>query len=757
LFLSIGSFCQKNKTTPIMNTTTKESFPIIGMHCASCARLIEKKLIKTKGVMEATVNYASEQASVTYDQERCSKENIQSAVESAGYKTLIGGGITKEEVKKQELSNLRKRVYVSLSLAVVIFLGSFPTWFPFVPEILMNGLVLMILAGIVQFWAAKELYLATWSGLKNRTASMDSLIIFGTSAAFFYSVPFVLVPTVTSRLGLPEAMYFDTSVVVIALILLGRYLEAKAKEQTGGAIKKLLNMQAKTARVVRNGEEKDIPIEEVLVGDEIRVRPGEKIAVDGVIIEGTSSIDESMVTGESMPVTKVMGDQVIGATINKQGTFIFRATKVGHDTLLSHIVNMVSDAQASRAPIQRLADTISGYFVPLVLIIAVATFVIWFDLGNPILALTNMIAVLVIACPCALGLATPTAIMVATGRGAGKGILIKNAESLEVAHKIRTVIFDKTGTLTNGKPVVTDVMKREDTKYTEAGVIGIAASLETGSEHPLGEAVILKAKEEKIDVAKVSDFVAIEGKGVTGKVINKEFVFGNRSLMSQRGIDMTPFNVQAEKLESEGKTVMFLGRLKKVVGVIAVADTLKSDSASVVKQLTDKKIAVWMITGDNEKTANQIAGIAGITNVLAGVMPSEKASKVAELKEQNKHIGAVAFVGDGVNDAPALATADVGIAMGTGTDVAIESAGITLLNKDLKTVVSSIELSKQTMSIIKQNLFWAFGYNVVLIPVAVGILHPLGVTLSPALAAFAMAASSISVVTNSLRLKSVRI
>lgn len=740
-----------------MNTTTKESFPIIGMHCASCARLIEKKLTKTKGVMEATVNYASEQASVTYDQEQCSKENIQAAVESAGYKTLIGNSQTREEVKKQELSNLRTRVYVSLSLAVIIFLGSFPTWFPFVPEILMNGLVLMVLAGIVQFWAAKELYLATWSGLKNRTASMDSLIIFGTSAAFLYSVPFVLVPTVTSRLGLPEAMYFDTSAVVIALILLGRYLEAKAKEQTGGAIKKLLNMQAKTARVVRNGEEKDIPIEEVLVGDEIRVRPGEKIAVDGLIIEGTSSIDESMVTGESMPVTKVMGDQVIGATINKQGTFIFRATKVGHDTLLSHIVNMVSDAQASRAPIQRLADTISAYFVPIVLIIAVATFVIWFDLGNPILALTNMIAVLVIACPCALGLATPTAIMVATGRGAGKGILIKNAESLEVAHKIRTVIFDKTGTLTNGKPVVTDVMKREDTKYTEAGVIGIAASLETGSEHPLGEAVVLKAKEEKIDVAKVTDFVAIEGKGVTGKVINKEFVFGNRSLMSQRGIDISQFNVQAEKLESEGKTVMFLGRLKKVVGVIAVADTLKSDSAAVVKQLTDKKIAVWMITGDNEKTAKQIAGIAGITNVLAGVMPSEKASKVAELKEQNKHVGAVAFVGDGVNDAPALATADVGIAMGTGTDVAIESAGITLLNKELKTVVSSIELSKQTMSIIKQNLFWAFGYNVILIPVAVGVLHPLGVTLSPALAAFAMAASSISVVTNSLRLKSVRI
>lgn len=740
-----------------MNTATKESFPIIGMHCASCARLIEKKLVNTKGVVEATVNYASEQALITYDHEQCSKENIQAAVESAGYKTLIGEGITKEEVKKKELSSLRIRVYVSLSLAVLIFFGSFPMWFRFVPELLMNGLVLMVLAGIVQFWAAKELYLATWSGLKNRTASMDSLIIFGTSAAFFYSVPFVLVPTITSRLGLPEAMYFDTSAVVIALILLGRYLEAKAKEQTGGAIKKLLNMQAKTARIVRNGEEIDIPIEEVLVGDEIRVRPGEKIAVDGVIIEGTSSVDESMVTGESMPVTKVMGDQVIGATINKQGTFIFRATKVGHDTLLSHIVNMVSDAQASRAPIQRLADTISGYFVPIVLIIAVATFVIWFDLGNPILALTNMIAVLVIACPCALGLATPTAIMVATGRGAGKGILIKNAESLEVAHKIRTVIFDKTGTLTNGKPVVTNVVKREDTKYTEAGVIGIAASLETGSEHPLGEAVILKAKEEQIDIAKVTDFVSIEGKGVVGKVINKEFVFGNRSLMSQRGIDITPFEVQAEKLESEGKTVMYLGRLKKVVGVIAVADTLKPDSGAVVKQLTDKKITVWMITGDNEKTANQIAGIAGITNVLAGVMPSEKASKVAELKEQNKHIGAVAFVGDGVNDAPALATADVGIAMGTGTDVAIESAGITLLNKDLKTVVSSIELSKQTMSIIKQNLFWAFGYNVVLIPVAVGVLHPLGVTLSPALAAFAMAASSISVVTNSLRLKSVRI
>jgi Cu+-exporting ATPase len=569
-----------------------------------------------------------------------------------------------------------------------------------------------------------------------------------------------LIPQFMMMIGLPEAMYFDTSSIVIALILLGRYFESNAKEQTGGAIKKLLGMQAKTARIVRDDKEIDISIDDVMEGDIIRVRPGEKIPVDGVIQEGESFIDESMITGESMPVTKIKGSPVVGSTINKNGSFLMAATKVGRDTMLSQIVKMVSEAQASRAPIQRLADLVSGYFVPAVLILSVATFVFWFDMGNPAVALTNMIAVLVIACPCALGLATPTAIMVATGRGAAKGILIKNAESLERAVKLTAIVFDKTGTLTVGKPTVTDIVKRKDTIYSEQGVLGIAASLEAGSEHPLGEAIIENAKLQNIEVQKASNFKSITGKGISGTVSGKKFYLGNRALMHLHNISIASFEEISTKLELDGKTVMFLGRLKKTVGVIAVSDTLKEGSVEAITALKKQGLAVWMVTGDNERTALAIAKAAGIENVLAGVLPDQKALKINELKEHSQAVqkkSAVAFVGDGVNDAPALASADVGIAMGTGTDVAIESAGITLLNKDLRTVVSALTLSRKSMRVIKENLFWAFGYNVILIPVAMGVLYPLGISLSPALAAFAMAASSLTVVGNSLRLKRVTI
>lgn len=736
-------------------STTKTTFSVVGMHCASCARLIEKKLQKTPGVTAAQVNYASEQAIVTHTS-TCSLKDLDGAVRDAGYQTLIGGEETKDALREQERRTLLGKVIVSVIFATICFLGSFPEWFPFMPPVLRLPLVHLLLAGVVQFSAAADLYKATWSGLKNRAASMDTLIIFGTTAAYVYSVPFVFFPEQLMKLGLPMAMYFDTAAVVIALILLGRYLEARAKERTGGAIKKLLNLQAVTARVVRGEDEIDIPLHDVVVGDVIRVRPGEKVPVDGVILSGESFVDESMITGESMPVQKEIHDFVIGATINKQGTFLYTATKVGADTLLSHIVRMVTDAQASRAPIQRLADVISGYFVPLVLMLSVATFVIWYDLGNPVMALTNMIAVLVIACPCALGLATPTALIVAVGKGADKGILIKNAQSLEIAHNVSVVVFDKTGTLTNGKPVVTDIYKRPDTKYSETGVLGIAASLESGSEHPLGEAIVNKARSENVDIAKATDFRSISGKGIRGSVINKTFVLGNRALMKENKIAVSEFEEKAQSFEREGKTVMFLGRLKKVIGIIAVADTIKKDSIKAVHKLKEAGISVWMITGDNERTAQQIANEVGITNVLSGVMPQEKAQKVVALKEQNKS-QAVAFVGDGVNDAPALASADVGIALGTGTDVAIESAGITLLSHDLQSVSSALSLSRHTMRVIKQNLFWAFGYNIVLIPVAAGVLVPFGITLSPAVAAFAMAASSVSVVTNSLRLKSVKI
>lgn len=582
---------------------------------------------------------------------------------------------------------------------------------------------------------------------------MDTLIAIGTTAAFGYSLLTTLFPEPLEALGVPMTMYYDTAAAIITLILLGRYLEAKAKAHTSDAIKKLLHLQAKTARVVRGGKEIDIPIDQVKKGDTIRVRPGEKIPVDGTISEGSSSVDESMVTGESIPVDKKRGDTVIGATINRTGTFLFTATKVGNETLLSQIVTMVSEAQSSRAPIQRLADVVSGYFVPVVLMLSVATFVIWYDFGLPTQAFVNLIAVLIIACPCALGLATPTAIMVGTGRGAERGVLIKDAEALETAHKIRVAVFDKTGTLTRGKPTVTDIIPVAKTNAGE--VLSLAASLEKGSEHSLAEAIVTAATEKNLTLTKAHAFQAIAGHGVTGSVAGKPLALGNRLLMAKQSVGYSIHEKKITALETQGKTVMLLASGKQLLGLIAVADTLKSDAKDMVAALKKMHITVWMITGDNERTANAIAVQAGIDHVLASVLPQEKAQKIKELKANNT---VVAFAGDGINDAPALAGADVGIAMGTGTDVAIESAGITLLNKDLRSVVTAIRLSKATLSIIKQNLFWAFAYNVVLIPVAAGALYPItGWLLNPALAAFAMAASSISVVGNSLRLKRVNI
>lgn len=727
------------------------------MHCASCAKLIERNLTRTSGVLSASVNYASELATVEMDSSQVSNNDLQTAVERAGYKAIIieETGATdkksseeiKEEEKKKELSNLRIKVLISGILSTFIFLGSFPEWFTFIPAIFADPLLLFILATPVQFWAGRGFYQATWSGLKNRTASMDTLIAIGTTAAYGYSIYTLL---------FEGPMYFDTGAVIITLILLGRYLEAKAKIHTSDAIKKLLKLQAKTARVLREGVEVDIPIEEVKVGDIIRVRPGEKIPVDGIITEGVSSVDESMVTGESIPVDKTVGSTVIGATINKSGSFLFKAEKIGSDTMLSNIVKMVAEAQSSRAPIQRLADLVSGYFVPVVLMLSVATFVLWYDFSSFTNAFTNMVAVLIIACPCALGLATPTAIMVGTGKGAEQGILIKDAQTLEVANKIKKAVFDKTGTLTQGKPKVTDIVPTQET-YDWKSVLQLASSLETGSEHALGEAIIDQAKEDSVSTLLVKDFKSITGKGIKG-IINDEAVYlGNRKLMEEINVSYNTDKVTqiVKDFENMGKTVMFLAVGNRLIGLIAVADTLKPSAIKMVENLKKENIEVWMITGDNENTAKAIAKEVGITNILAEVMPDQKADKVGELKSDGS---VVAFSGDGVNDAPALAAADVGIAMATGTDVAMESAGITLLNKDLGSVNSAIVLSKKTFAVIKQNLFWAFGYNVVLIPVAMGVLYPLfGWLLNPALAAFAMAASSISVVGNSLRLKTVKI
>jgi len=700
----------------------KTTFPIIGMHCASCASLIEKKLKKTPGVATASVNYGSEQAMVEADA-TVTPSVLSAAVSDIGYKAVFSDDPqTKEQAKKTELRVLQRKVTVSVALTILILIGSLPHMIPWAPMYLeLPAWILFLLSLPVQFWAGRDFYLATWSGLKNRAASMDTLITIGTTAAFVYSL--------LSVLGFPTPVYFDTAAVVITLILLGRFLEAKAKAHTGDAIKKLLHLAAKTARVVRGSREIDIPIGDVVVGDIIRVRPGEKIPVDGKITEGFSSIDESMITGESLPVEKKSGDMVIGATMNKTGTFLFVATKVGDATMLSQIIRMVAEAQSSRAPIARLADTVSSYFVPIVLMLATATFIIWFDSGPPAggftAAFTNMIAVLIIACPCAMGLATPTAIMVGTGRGAEHGILIKNAESLEIANKIKVAVFDKTGTLTRGLPVVTDVLPPR--------ILPIAASLEKGSEHSLADAILAKAQGQTL--FHVTQFRAIPGHGISGVINHTRYFFGKPKK-------------HYEELEQQGKTVMELTSANKTLGIIAVADTLKPESKETVERLERIGVAVWMVTGDNPRTAGAIGKLAGISHILAGVLPHEKADKIRSLKQNNQ---VVAFVGDGINDAPALAAADVGIAMGTGTDVAIESAGITLLNKNLTSVISAIKLSRATLSIIKQNLFWAFGYNIILIPAAMaGILNP-------ALAAFAMAASSVSVVTNSLRLKTAKI
>lgn len=698
----------KDKTN-LPSSVVKKSFPIVGMHCASCAKLIERKLSGVPGVVSSTVNYGSESATVEVDEKVRDKDLID-AVNDIGYKAIIktDGQKTpdeiKEEEKKKEINNLKVKVIVSGFLSALVMFGSFPEWFRIVPEILTRPIVLLFLSAPVQFWAGWEFYLATWSGLRNRTASMDTLIAIGTSAAYGYSI-------VSTFFG--GHMYFDTAAVIITLILMGRYLEAKAKAHTSDAIKKLLGLNAKTARVIRNGEETDISIDEVVEGDKIRVRPGEKIPVDGVISQGESAIDESMITGESVPIDKTVGSHVIGATINKSGTFVFSATKVGKDTMLSQIVKMVSEAQSSRAPIQRLADSVSSYFVPIVLMISVATFVIWYALGFPSAAFINFVAVLIIACPCAMGLATPTAIMVGTGKGAARGILIKDAGSLETLYKVKTIIFDKTGTLTKGQMTLTN--KVED-KYLQ-----IAASLERVSEHPIAQAIVNSAKEKGIKFLEVAKFKALEGLGVEGIIGSKKYFLG----------------------KTKDNSIALTSGDKKLAE-FNVSDEMKEGVKEVVEKLSNRGIDVWMITGDNQKIAEQIAKEAGIKNILAGVLPGGKKDKVKTFTD-------VAFVGDGVNDAPALAASSVGIAMGTGTDVAIESAGVTLLNRDIRSVLTAFNLSRVTLNVIKQNLFWAFGYNVILIPAAfLGLLNP-------ALAAFAMAASSISVVLNSLRLNAVKI
>lgn len=735
-----------------------------GMHCSSCAGIIERALRKVSGVKTANVNFAAEKAIIIFNENVTNVESLIVAIKKAGYSaTLIDASDTEFEAKKREreIRNLKKKFYFSFifSLPMLYFMlldffkwipgaGSLPPYF---------GIASLILATPVQFITGAGFYKGAWSSLKMKTFNMDSLIAIGTSAAYFYSlVNFILyVISKNSIIGLegmkiPE-LYFETAAFLITFVILGKWLEAKAKGKTSDAIKKLMGLQAKTARVIRDGKTIDIPIDEVIHGDIILVRPGEKIPVDGKITKGSSAIDESMITGESMPVEKNIGDNVVGATINKTGSFEFEATKVGSETTLAQIIRLIEEAQGSKAPIQAFADRISSWFVPAVISIAILTFIVWFFvLGAGLsFALMAFTAVIVIACPCALGLATPTAIMVGTGKAAEYGILIKGGEPLEEACKINTIVFDKTGTITKGKPEVTDVLAFSDVDEDE--VLQAAASLEKSSEHPLAEAIYSYAEEEKIDLDDVDDFKAIPGHGVEGMIAKKKYFFGNRKLITDIvKLDIEKINRKLTRLEEQGKTAMILATEEKILGAIAVADTVKETSKEAIAQLNKIGIEVWMITGDNERTAKAIASQVGITNILAEVLPEDKAAEVKKLQDSNK---AVAMVGDGINDAPALAQANLGIAMGSGTDVAMEAGGIVIIKDDLRDVVQAINLSKEVMGKIRQNMFFALFYNVMGIPIAARVFIGLGLVLRPELAGLAMAFSSISVVSNSLLLK----
>jgi len=751
----------------------KATIPIGGISCASCVATIEGALRETPGVVSASVNLATNAATVEFAPAATSLQDLRRAIRDVGYEPLeIPEGTWSPDHEKaareREIQTLQTKLIVGVALTVPVFLGSFPEWFPWVPQPLTNFWTLLILTTPVQFWVGAQFYRGFWAALRHKTSDMNTLIVVGTSAAYLYSAAMTLSPEFFRSRGVVPAVYFDTAAVIITLILVGRLLEAIAKGRTSEAIKRLMGLQARTARVIRDGVEADIPVEEVRNGDLVVVRPGEKVPVDGVVREGASAVDESMLTGESIPVEKRAGDPVIGATLNKTGTFRFEATKVGKDTVLAQIINLVEEAQGSKAPIQRLADHVASIFVPTVIGIAAVTFAAWLLLGpSPgfLFGLLNFVAVLIIACPCALGLATPTAIMVGTGKGAELGILIRSGESLETAHKIRTIIFDKTGTLTKGTPEVTDMIVRgatfnvprpdpnlePGTSNIERAMLRLAASLEQGSEHPLGEAIVARAKSEGLALSAVEGFEAIPGHGVQGKVDGQTVLLGNVRLMQESGVTLGGLVEAAEQLASQGKTPVFLAVDGEPAGVIAVADTLKEHSVEAIQALHRLGIEVVMITGDNRRTAVAIAQQTGIDRVLAEILPDEKAEEVKTLQAEGR---VVAMVGDGINDAPALAQADVGIAIGTGTDVAMEASDITLIRGDLRGVVTAIELSKRTLRTIKQNLFWAFIYNVLGIPVAGGVLYPfIGMLLDPMVASAAMALSSVSVVTNSLRLR----
>ena len=721
----------------------KITLKVSGMHCVNCAANITKALKNTPGVSSVNVSFASGKALVEYDEKKTDTAAIIGVVKGLEFSAQVSteADRSREDLEdKEQLAKMRKMLVFSIALALpALIIGMF-----FMQESIYVGYILFLLATPIQFIAGASFYKGAWGALKNKTSNMDTLVVLGTSAAYFYSVAILLTAPM-------KDLYFETSAVLITLVLLGKYLEATARGKTSQAITKLMDLAPKTATVIRDGVESKVRVDEVVVGDIIRVRPGESIPVDGVILEGASSVDESMISGESLPVEKSAGSNVIGSTINKHGTFTFKASKVGSDTVLAQIIRLVEDAQGSKAPVQRFADNVSAYFVPAVVLIAAFSFLLWFFVFQKSFDFSLMVAVsvLVISCPCALGLATPTAVIVGIGKGAGNGILIKSGEALETAQKVTAVVFDKTGTLTLGKPKVTDIVALDG--RSDEYVLGYAASIESSSEHPLAEAIVEYAKHKKIKLTKVTDFAAIPGLGVSGKVGHEKVLLGNRSLLENEKIDITNLEERLSALEKEGKTAILLSIGHKPAGIIAVADTLKESSKKAVAELKDLGIEVYMITGDNKRTGEAIAKTVGIKKVFSEVLPEDKAKHIKTLQKDGK---IVAMVGDGINDAPALAQSDVGIAMSSGTDVAIESGGIVLMKNDPQGVVKAIRLSRQTMNKIKQNMFWALIYNALGIPVAAGVLYPYtGWLLSPIIAGGAMALSSVSVVMNSLTLR----
>ena len=719
-----------------MESQKKQTYNISGMHCASCALRIEDNLKKLPGIKSASVNFATQKAAVEYDRANGDDAAVMKTVKETGYTATLAGEEPEDfdheqALREKQIRYERNTFLVSLILTLPVVILSMilrnKSYESFVTQ--------AILAGIVQFFIGARFYTGMYYAAKNKAANMDTLIAVGTSAAYFYSLATTFI--------IEGEVFYETAALLITFVVLGKWLEAKTKGQAGEAIRKLLGLQAKTARIIRDGVEMSVPIKDVLVGDIVMVRPGEKVPVDGQVIEGYSSVDESMISGESLPVEKKVGDFVVGATLNKTGSFKFRATKVGKDTVLSQIIKVVEEAQSSKAPIQKFADAVSGYFVPAVVALSLIAFISWYFLvgSSFVAALLAAVAVLVIACPCALGLATPTAIMVGTGRGAENGILIKGGEALEVANKIKVIIFDKTGTLTKGKPEATDILNFNQS----VELLQLAASLENSSEHPLAEAIVNRAKQDGLKLSNPTEFEAISGFGVMGKVDGQTVAVGTEKLMDKLSVTVsTAVREQKQGLEDMGKTVMIVAVENKLAGLIAVADTIKETTKEAIGQLHQMKIRTIMITGDNERTARAIARQAGIDDVLAEVLPADKAAEVQKLQAKGLK---VAMVGDGINDAPALAAADLGIAMGSGTDIAIEAGGVVLVKNDLRDVVKAIKLSKATLSKIKQNMFWALFYNSVGIPIAaLGLLRA-------EFAGLAMALSSVSVVLNSLLLK----